>query len=90
TAAMDSLKTLDPNRPIREADKCERCWLVRANSGQNQKGRQLRRHHLMNDFSSRIAAGEICPGFSLGIKPLYPAVLIGHLPVPECAKSAVR
>jgi asparagine synthetase B (glutamine-hydrolysing) len=26
----------------------------------------------------------------LGIKPLYPAVLIGHLPVPECAKSAVR
>ncbi|MGB8045341.1 MAG: hypothetical protein WCF66_20540, partial [Pseudolabrys sp.] len=61
-----------------------------ANSGQNQKGCQLRRHHLMNDFSSRIAAGEICPGFLLGIKPLYPAVLIGHLPVPECAKSTVR
>ena len=41
----------------------------------------------MNDFSNRIAAGEICPGFSLGIKPLYPAVLIGHLPCQNAQKA---
>jgi hypothetical protein len=44
----------------------------------------------MYDFSSRIAAGEKFPSGVLGFEPFDPTVLIGHLPVPECAKCAVH
>jgi hypothetical protein len=44
----------------------------------------------MYDFSSRIAAGEKFPSGVLGFKPFDPTVLIGHLPVPECATCAVH
>jgi hypothetical protein len=44
----------------------------------------------MYDFSSGIASGEKFPSGVLGFKPFDPTVLIGHLPVPECAKCAVH
>jgi hypothetical protein len=44
----------------------------------------------MNDFSSRIAAGEKFPSGVLGFKPFDPTVLIRHLPVPECTKRAIQ
>jgi hypothetical protein len=52
-----------------------------------EKGHQLRCHY---DFSSRIAAGEKFPSGVLGFKPFDPTVLIGHLPMPECAKCVVH
>jgi len=61
-----------------------------AKSGQDEKDRQLRRHYSMYYFSSRIAAGEKFPSGVFGFKPLYPTVLVRHLPMPKSAKSAVR
>jgi hypothetical protein len=55
-----------------------------------EKGHQLRCHYSMYDFSSRIAAGEKFPSGVLGFKPFDPTVLIGHLPMPECAKFVVH
>ena len=50
TVVVDSLKALDPNRPIREADKRGGGWIVRyvpigdiARLILNEEGRQLRR-----------------------------------------------
>jgi|GEM_PF-903251 hypothetical protein len=55
-----------------------------------EKGHQLRCHYSMYDFSRRIAAGEKFPSGVLGFKPFDPTVLIGHLPMPECAKCVVH
>jgi hypothetical protein len=55
-----------------------------------EKRNQLRCHYSMYDFSSRIAAGEKFPSGVLGFKPFDPTILIGHLPMPECAKCVVH
>ena len=42
----------------------------------------------MDNFASRIAAGEKFPGLVLSFKPLNPAVLKHNTSVPECVKLA--
>jgi hypothetical protein len=42
------------------------------------------------DFARRIAAGEKFPSRAFGIEPFDPAILVGHLPMPERAKRAIH
>ena len=44
----------------------------------------------MNDFARRIAAGEKFPSLPFGFEPFDPTVLVGHLPMPESVKRAIR
>ena len=43
----------------------------------------------MNDFSSLITAGEICPSIAFSLKPLDPTVLVHHPTPPKCVIRVV-
>ena len=43
----------------------------------------------MYDFACLIAAGEICPSFAFGFKPLDPTVLVHHPSTPKCVIRAI-